>query len=239
MLRNIRPETLKFPQIYSTFRARDKTSDDVVDYLIQELPKEYFGQAVNLLLNEYLPEETLHACRNLVSNSEAIREVRDDWQKKLSANISIACFKSDGSDLVGVSILGIINKDDDDESESWKTEELSDVVRLLNHISIQHNVFELYNIDKFLTIHGLAVSYDYRKRGVACELLKASVDVAKILNLKIISSTFTTFGAQKTAEKSGYKETFSITFDELQENFPSFDFTKLSTEFVKIFDVEI
>jgi hypothetical protein len=108
----------KFPQIYATFKARDKESDEIVDYLIQELPEECFEQALDLLVGEHLPDETLHACRGLVGNVEATAAARDDWRAKLAAKISIACFKSDGSDLVGVNVLGVVSTNDDDEGES-------------------------------------------------------------------------------------------------------------------------
>lgn len=63
--------------------------------------------------------------------------------------------------------------------------------------------------------------------------------VLRVLKLKVTSATFTAIGSQKAAEKAGFKEVFSISFDELGEIFPSFDFSKATAECAKIMDYKI
>lgn len=111
----VRPPSLRFPQIYGAFKSKDKDSDDIVDYVIQDLPEEYFDEALDLLINDHLPDETLHLCRGVADIEEAISEAREDWRKKLNFRLSIACFRSDGEDdeLVGVNVLAVASKDDE------------------------------------------------------------------------------------------------------------------------------
>jgi len=104
---------------------------------------------------------------------------------------------------------------------------------------MQHNVFEKYTVDKFLTDYGLVINRDYRQRGIAGEFMKARIEVAKALNLKVVSSVFTAVGSQKAAEKVGFRESFSISFDELEKFFPSFNFSNTSTTDIKILDYKI
>lgn len=110
---------------------------------------------------------------------------------------------------------------------------------VLNYIGKQHNVFEKYSVDKFLTDYGLVINRDYRQRGIAGEFMKARIEVARVLDLKIVSSVFTAVGSQKAAEKVGFKESFSISFNEIAQVFPSFEFLKDSSNAVKILDYKI
>lgn len=109
----------------------------------------------------------------------------------------------------------------------------------LDYIAMQNNVFEKYNVDKFLTDYGLVINRDYRQRGIAGEFMKARIQVAKALDVKVVSSAYTAVGSQKAAEKVGFKETFSISFEELAKVFPSFDFSKVSAGNAKILDYKI
>jgi hypothetical protein len=107
-----RPASLKFPQIYATFKAKDKGSDTVVEYLIQDLPLEDYERALDLLADSHLVDETIHACRNISANAQAVKEARDFWSKKLTEKVSLACFKQGSNDLVGVNILSVASKGD-------------------------------------------------------------------------------------------------------------------------------
>jgi hypothetical protein len=120
-----RPSNLKFPQLFATFKARGRKTEEICDYLIQELPEDCHEEALDMLVNEHMPDETLHICRGLAGNADAIREARDYWRKKLAAKISIACFESDGSALVGVNVLGVVSRSDgEEESESVSEREV-------------------------------------------------------------------------------------------------------------------
>ncbi|KAL7029357.1 hypothetical protein ACKWTF_006206 [Chironomus riparius] len=235
----LRPQSLKYPQVYGNFRTRNKNGDKLTDYLIQDLPEEYFDVALDLLVKEHLRDELLHESRGVLKNSEAVKEAYKDWRKKLKNRFSIACFTCEGTDLVGVNVLGVISNDDDDEIDDHQSSEFKDVMGALDYIGMQHNVFEKYNIDKFLTDYGLVINRDYRQRGIAGEFMKARIQVAKALDLKVVSSVFTAVGSQKAAEKVGFKESFSISFEELEKVFPQFDFSKIPANDVKILDYKI
>lgn len=110
----LRPQSLKYPQVYGNFRTKNKNGDKLTDYLIQDLPEEYFDVALDLLVKEHLRDELLHESRGVLKNSDAVKEAYNDWRKKLKNRLSIACFTCEGTDLVGVNVLGVVSKDDDD-----------------------------------------------------------------------------------------------------------------------------
>lgn len=108
----VRPASLKFPQIYGTFKAKDKDSDAEVEYLIQDLPEDYFEEALNLLVNVFLPDEALYSTRGVSADADAIKEVREFWRGKLSMKTSLACFKEGSKDLAGLYVLAVYSKGD-------------------------------------------------------------------------------------------------------------------------------
>lgn len=109
----VRPSTLKFSQIYYTFKAKDKESDELVEYRIQDLPEEDFERALDLLLSDFVPEENLCACRDLTSDSVGMTEMRKFWENELQSKISVACFNDKSNDLVGLNVLAVESKNDD------------------------------------------------------------------------------------------------------------------------------
>lgn len=108
-----RPESLSFPQIYYTFKAKDKNSDDVIEYRVQDLPEEKYEQAVDFLVTYFLPDETICASRKIPDKPKAIKDFRKFWIGAIREKLSIACFKNDGSDeLVAANVLLVSSKDD-------------------------------------------------------------------------------------------------------------------------------
>jgi hypothetical protein len=108
----VRPATLKFPQIYGTFNAKDKDSDSQVEYIIQDLPEDYFEEALNLLVNVFLPDEALYSTRGVSADAAAIQEVRAFWSEKLAMKTSLACFRDGSKDLAGLYVLAVYSSGD-------------------------------------------------------------------------------------------------------------------------------
>lgn len=80
---------------------------------------------------------------------------------------------------------------------------------------------------------------EFRNRGVGTELIRARTAMLKAFGLQLTSTAFTVIGTQKGASKVGHSEGYSISYDDLQKKFPSFDFSKKNTECFKIMDFKI
>lgn len=52
-----RPESLKFPKIWLTFKAKDIDSDELVEYCIQDLPESRFQDAMDFMLTIFCKDE--------------------------------------------------------------------------------------------------------------------------------------------------------------------------------------
>jgi hypothetical protein len=85
-------------------------------------------------------------------------------------------------------------------------------------------------VDRFLTDQGLCTSRNHRHRGIAVEMLKARVPIMRQLGIKVTSADFSVIGSQKAAEKAGYREIWSMGYDELGRLFPSVDFSKAKAD---------
>jgi hypothetical protein len=110
-----RPVSLPHPQIYYTFTAKDKNSDCMVEYRVQDMPEECFEQAVDFMVKYFLPDETFCSSKNVPNKPSAIESFRAFWLDSLQQKLSTACFKNNGSEeLVGANVL-IVNTKQDDE----------------------------------------------------------------------------------------------------------------------------
>lgn len=96
----------------------------------------------------------------------------------------------------------------------------------INFVHNQFSVMDYYKVDRFLTAAGLCVNPKFRGRGIATEILKARAPLMKAVGLEVTSSFFTTIGGQKSAKAAGYEENYVISFEEMQEKFPTLDFVK-------------
>jgi hypothetical protein len=70
-------------------------------------------------------------------------------------------------------------------------------------------------------------------------MLIARKEMLRAFGLTVTSTYFSTIGSQIVAKKAGYEETWSISYEELQEKFPTFDFSKASSKFFKKMTLQI
>lgn len=105
MSKFVRPESATYPQVYYAFNAKDKDSDVVVSYRVQDLPEEYFVKAVDLMVKHFLADETFCACRKLNESKKAVEEFRGLWQRCFAEKLSLACFKDGSDELISVNAL--------------------------------------------------------------------------------------------------------------------------------------
>lgn len=108
-----RPESVAFPHVYYRFKAKDKSSEKMVDYRVQDLPEEMFEQATKFMVEKFLPFETICSSVKAHLIPAFCDQICDFWMKQFAEKLSIACFKDDGSkDLVAVNVMVVKSQDD-------------------------------------------------------------------------------------------------------------------------------
>ena len=60
-----RPENVPFPSIWHRFQAKDTESDEIVNYVVQDLPEDRFEDAVNHMLKYFVHDEPLCKAKGL------------------------------------------------------------------------------------------------------------------------------------------------------------------------------
>lgn len=101
-----------------------------------------------------------------------------------------------------------------------------------------YDVFEHHPVDRYLHAFGLGVKPEYRGNEIAVKLLEARAPLMQALGLTLTFTVFSTLSSQKAAAKAGYFEVFRISYVEVQEKFPHFDFSKAGAEFCKSFTLK-
>jgi GNAT superfamily N-acetyltransferase len=236
-----RPESLKIPQVYHKFKAKDKNSDELVEYQVQDLLEEDFERALDLMVKFYLPDEPFAISMKVCANEEAVEDFRRFWRTVLKQRFTLACFSSSGSgELVAINMLIVCSKDDKSFGHcDFRTKEFHDILDTLAFTGQQFNVFEAYKVDHYLSGRGLCVNPSYRGRGIATEVLKARIPMMKALGLKVTSTPYSAIGSQTAAAKAGHKETYVISYNDFGQKFPHIEFYSKTTKHFKTMDLTI
>lgn len=114
---------------------------------------------------------------------------------------------------------------------------------MLNHAT-NHvvNAFDLlghYNVDKFVYAYGLCVKPEYRRCGIATEILKARAPLMRSIGMQLTSTVFSTIGAQKAAKAAGYEENFSIDYESFEKLIPGSNFSHVYGLSCKILSLKV
>jgi RimJ/RimL family protein N-acetyltransferase len=94
----------------------------------------------------------------------------------------------------------------------YKSKVTRDIHEKIKCVRESCDVFKKYNIDYFLSGTGLAIHPDYRKHGIATEMLKSRLNIMDFFHLKLTSTRFSSIGSQKAATRCGFKEDHTIRF---------------------------
>lgn len=122
MMKFTRPTNLLFPTTYRRFQAKDKDSNEIIEYRIQDLLEEDYEIGIDMMISEYCPEESFNRCRGVSNSPEALAEKRIFWRSKLDQKLSVGSYK--GNELVGVCILTVHVKNENEDPLEVRIETL-------------------------------------------------------------------------------------------------------------------
>ena len=61
----IRPENVPYPSVWHRFQAKDTESDEIVNYVVQDLPEDRFEEAVKHMVKFFVHDEPLCESKGL------------------------------------------------------------------------------------------------------------------------------------------------------------------------------
>lgn len=89
----MRPQNLKFPQVFHKFSVKGRDSNEIEEYRIQDLPEDLYETALELYAKDYLPDEILSTSRDILNNKIAFDEFMSFWRGALKEQLTLACFR--------------------------------------------------------------------------------------------------------------------------------------------------
>lgn len=108
-----RPQNLEFPTVYYKFKAKSNDNNEIIQYRVQDLPDDRFEEALEMVKNYYIPEESLCAGKEIHKDTESRDYLLGVFRDILKEHLSLACFRNDDNDdLVAVNFLVVHSKDD-------------------------------------------------------------------------------------------------------------------------------
>lgn len=211
-----RSQSSDFPQIWSTFQARD-LDGTIVNYTIEDLPEDRFHEAIYFMQRHHMESEVLRVKR-IRDEPISFREITEKWWDCLRQKVTLVCFKENSDQIVGLNVLGVVTKEESSQPHSLKGKGWAEIVNSKKFVTDNFfDPFKHYSVDVIMFALGLFVLPEYRQRGVAVELLKARELIGKSVKIQVTSNVFTSFGAQRAADKAGYDENFAIKFTDLEK----------------------
>lgn len=93
------------PQVYHSFKLTNKDTNEVEEYLVQDLPQEQVEEAAEFMIEHYVRHETFQKAAR-VPKAALMQFYRFILQQK----VSLACFNKNSGDLVGLNALTVKSK---------------------------------------------------------------------------------------------------------------------------------
>lgn len=100
-----RPVVLFAPQVYSSFKLRNKETDEDDEFFIQDMPEDRFEEGARFMVKYYTKHETF-----LKAHPAPEEAFMDFYRFVFKQKIALACFRMDNNELVAINMLSVKSK---------------------------------------------------------------------------------------------------------------------------------
>lgn len=107
-----RPDSVEYPKIWQTFKARDTDSDNLVEYRIQDLPLDRIDDYLQYLLENFVPDEPCAKAFGYQNDPDILDDYIRFWKPAIEQRMSLVCFKEGSDEIVGAHIVSVSTKND-------------------------------------------------------------------------------------------------------------------------------
>ena len=87
-------------------------------------------------------------------------------------------------------------------------ENVLQICGLIEYTTKEADIYNKYNVDRYLSAFGLVVDRSYRGCGLAKHLLHARIPLMQYIGLTVTVTSFTGIGSQTAAKNAGYEELY-------------------------------
>ncbi|CAG9134911.1 unnamed protein product [Plutella xylostella] len=229
----------EFPRVWGSF---ERTLENrTLKFQIEDVSEALWDTTVEFMLRNYIQEDVWWLTAGTAGDPVAVQEYRILLSAIVQQNMSLACLltEADGSgrSLVAVNMCMPQKKGFFIEHSPPKSKAGLLSLRMFAEAMKVTTIYDKFEVNEYMMGSGLSVAPQYRGLGIAVELLKARLNLAKTLGFKVTGGIFTSESAQRSAEKAGYGCCYQTPYKEFGNQCDiHFDTKK---EYLKIFATKV
>lgn len=99
-----RPDDFIYPKVYSTFVVKGE------EFYVTDLTEDRAELALDLIVKYVIPEENFCKALKIHTKPNAVKVMSDRYRELFKKKMSLACFKKDSGELVGLNVLGVTSR---------------------------------------------------------------------------------------------------------------------------------
>ncbi|XP_043465106.1 uncharacterized protein LOC122500302 [Leptopilina heterotoma] len=185
-----------------------------VKFRIQEISDDMFDAVIDHMCTDFIRDEEFFSNFKINETRDSYEEIRIFWKEILKCGMSIVAIVDEPSEqktpvIAGVNLLFVSVKQLTDNrttfKDTFKTKNLSMMVKLMDKIASESNWREIYRADKYLIGFGLSVGSNFRGMSLGGHLLSARHLLSRKYGIPVSVTLFSASSAIKLAEREGYE----------------------------------
>ncbi|KAK9512679.1 hypothetical protein O3M35_001052 [Rhynocoris fuscipes] len=181
-------------------------------YKIQTITPELLEDCLDLMVQYFIPREPISIYLRLMEDPDAVNCMKEMWRKTMNTGQAIVALeetKDNTVNIVGANMTLVVEKElkekDKDPPKEYKNENFEKLLGSVIELTNRANIFEKYDIDKYLTAYGLAVHSNYHGYQIGYRLLQCRQPLCEALGVKATGTVFTAKVSQHIASKAGFE----------------------------------
>ncbi|GAB0087128.1 hypothetical protein DMENIID0001_014050 [Sergentomyia squamirostris] len=228
-----RPVEVPFPSIWLRFSRSDPKTGEDLKFWVQDLPEDRFAEAIDIMVEHFLRDEPMSKSRKTLEDPRSVESFRKAWKVILATKVTLVCFREGSDEIIGINCLNVTQKGVEDFTENYGGS-CGDIIKTLGFVSESGDLFNRYQVDKYISGYGLLVLRKNRGLKIGVEILKARIPLGQTLGITVTATVFTNRSSQAAATLAGFDDTFEISYAELSKKGPHMHFPVDITPTVKL-----
>ncbi|XP_045471486.1 uncharacterized protein LOC123678489 isoform X1 [Harmonia axyridis] len=207
---------------------------EIRKFWVQILSEDQKKEALEIFRRYFVRDEPLCRCLEMIEDKESMEYFTRFLWYAINQNCTLACFVEleDGqNEMVAVNICyrNTTVKEMVQRAEFQEVPEgINKILETLMYLNKLKDISQEMNVTEYLTSIGLVVIPEYRGYNLGLQVLASRKMLCEKLGLKASLTTFTSPASQRLAEKGGFKDIVSLTYDELEKMRPASKFPDIN-----------
>ncbi|XP_034945523.1 dopamine N-acetyltransferase-like isoform X2 [Chelonus insularis] len=191
-------------------------NEALMDYTIKKIEPKDKPEVLAFLKRFFFRDEPLNDSIQLIPEGETSCPPLENYSmSSIEENLSLMAVSSSGS-IVGVLLNGTTVAPEDSEEPDFIKEcdhqKFRKILKLLHHVDREANVVKRYPGKKILDIKIISVDNNWRGKGIAAELFKKTMKIAKELNYDYVRCDCSSHFTSKLCKRLGFEEIFELKY---------------------------